>query len=578
MEECVGNHDDCSEQSATQDNSSRPARLLELKTIQRNNESGIRLIETVSGSSYQYACLSHRFDDAVKRHRTTAGNLSDFRQFINLEKLPKNWRDAISIARDLHIDYLWIDSVCIIQDGDGGDDLRRELAKMGFIYQKAHLTIAAISSPSSSGGCFIKDKWPDKCIRVSTTSNEEYLIGARILDQKGRPVSTDDVNDRYPVLSRGWVFQERLMSTRLLLCNYGEFAFECLKSSRCECESSLAPHLGKKSSWFTNLGFTQQRRLLLQDAQGALSQGERDAWKHNALNYWKTIVGTYMQLNLTHSSDVLPAIARCAQTLAPHLHLNYVAGMWKETLATDLLWYVMPLKAKVGPKPRPNDTTAPSWSWGSVSMGQAIFYIQCQSDRSWSKSSPLLQDAIKEIYCEPQPATNQFGKLEDAHLRLDAVLYPWYLRLFCNMAMGEVAPWRRKWVKDLYIERSAHSKNCTTNPPELALQGGVVELRLDGRLKDEELKPTPFKHCVGTQPHLCRLIQIYLLPVLHKESSPRTLDVFLLLNRILPVKNKTNCYRRIGLMKLTNEEGKTRTWDKIVDGRIKPQKEEFWLL
>ena len=106
MEECVKNHDDCSEQSATQDDRSRPARLLEPKTIQRNNKSGIRLIETVSGSSYQYACLSHRIDNAVKSHQMTAGNLSDFRQFINLEKLPKNWRDAVSICHDLQIDYL----------------------------------------------------------------------------------------------------------------------------------------------------------------------------------------------------------------------------------------------------------------------------------------------------------------------------------------------------------------------------------------------------------------------------------------------------------------------------------------
>ena len=126
-------------------------------------------------------------------------------------------------------------------------------------------------------------------------------------------------------------------------------------------------------------------------------------------------------------------------------------------------------------------------------------------------------------------------------------------------ASTRTATWRRKWVKDLYIERTAQSKNCATNPPELALHGAVVELRLDGRLGDEDLKLTPFKRCIGTQPHLCRLIPIYLLPVLHKEKPPlRTLDVFLLLSRTPPVKNETNCYRRIGLMKLTNEEG--RTW------------------
>ena len=227
---------------------------------------------------------------------------------------------------------------------------------MGFIYQKAHLTIAAISSPNSSRGCFIEDKWPDKCIRVSTSSAEEYLIG-----EKGHPVSMDDVNDRYPLLSRGWVSQERVLSMRLLLCNYGEFAFECLRPTCCECESSLAPHLGR-TGWTTNLNFTHRRRFILQDAHGAFSQGERDAWKDNALNYWKTIVGTYMRLSLTYSSDVLPAIAGCAQTWAPRLKSDYVAGMWEETLATDLLWYILPFKAKTGPKSRPNYTTAPSWS------------------------------------------------------------------------------------------------------------------------------------------------------------------------------------------------------------------------
>ena len=229
------------------------------------------------------------------------------------------------------------------------------------------------------------------------------------------------------------------MSTRLLLCNYGEFAFECLKSSRCECESTLAPHLGKQSRWATNLGFTQQRRLLLQDSQGAFNEGERLAWKDHALNYWKTIVGAYMQLNLTYSSDVLPAITGYAQILAPHINFTYVAGMWKETLATDLLWYIMPLKAKVGPRSRPTDTTAPSWSWASVSMGQAILYTQCLGDFSWPKSSALLHDMIKEVYCKPQLGTNSFGKLEDAYLKVDAVLYPWYLRLFCNIAMREIA-------------------------------------------------------------------------------------------------------------------------------------------
>ncbi len=151
MKECAQNHGACSEQSATQDDS-RPARLLDLKTIQRNNESGIKLVETVSGSSYRYACLSHRFDDAVKRHQTTTSNFSEAQQFINLENLPKNWRDAVSIARDLDIEYLWIDSVCIVQDS--AEDWYRVSVNMSRIYGNSFCNIAATSSADGAEGCF----------------------------------------------------------------------------------------------------------------------------------------------------------------------------------------------------------------------------------------------------------------------------------------------------------------------------------------------------------------------------------------------------------------------------------------
>jgi hypothetical protein len=96
------------------------------------------------------------------------GNLSKFLDFVNLEQFPANFRDAVSIARDLKIPYLWMDSLCIIQEGDGGTDLDREIAKMGAIYRNSRLNIAAVSSPDSSGGCFAKDQWPDICFSIST--------------------------------------------------------------------------------------------------------------------------------------------------------------------------------------------------------------------------------------------------------------------------------------------------------------------------------------------------------------------------------------------------------------------------
>jgi hypothetical protein len=580
MDKCLSSHEDCLKNITAHDDSSRPARLLDLSPIQRYSESGIRLIETASGRSYQYACLSHRWDNALKHYQTTIGNLSKFLDFLSLKELPANFRDAISIARDLNIQYLWIDSLCIVQYGDSGDDLRTELAKMGSIYQNSYLTIAIVSSPDSSKGCFIKDKWPDISFWVSNTS-EAHLLGARVLDKKGPLVLTDDVHDRYPLLTRAWVLQERLLSPRLLQCNYGEFAFECLESFHCECNSRLAPHPEKLPKWFANPWFARPRStfgrsILAQGAGTNWKLGARDSWKHQALEYWRTIIETYMELELSFPSDVLPAIAGCAQALALYLKFNYVAGMWKETLPTDLLWYVKPSKQGLVAKPRPKDSTAPSWSWASVSMRQTITHTSWKSIK-WLIRDAILRDAIKEVYCAPVSATNPFGKLKEAYLRLEGVLYPWYLRSFCLTTRRGMAGGGGHRKKDLHIKRQRRPIKCTTEMQELVLDGVAVEVYLDVHLGDEGLVTETFSHCIGDSLQRCGLSQIYLLHALHKDDLEKSIDVFLLLMRTPPADGKPNCYRRIGLMELTNEEADVRTWDDMIHGRLEPRQEEFWL-
>ena len=554
MAECLSGHENCSKNDATQDKHNRPARLLDLTPISREGELGIRLIETTQTGTYQYACLSHRWDTALKHHQTTQDNLTKALEFLHLRVQPKNFQDAVHIARQLNIQYLWIDSLCIIQGGNG-DDLRRELAKMAYIYRNARLTIAIVSSPDSSEGCFMHNKWPDTCLSITSSKNEHYLLGARILDKKGQSRSTSEVNAHYPLLNRAWVFQERLLSTRLLECNYGEFAFQCLESSRCECDSLIAPHIGRNSHRSRNSNLVHQRRLIVQGAQSLRKQGARDAWKHDVLNYWKNIIEVYMQLELSYPADVLPAIAGCAQVLAEHLKFRYVAGMWREMLATDLLWYVTPTKARETVKPRPKDSMAPSWSWASVAMGQSIAHVHWMGDRSLSMSDVLLRDAIKDIHCEPLSEVNPFGKLKSASLRLEAVLYPWYLHFFCRLYKQEMICAYRRSSKDLFIKRDRPDGfvDCRTEIQELDVQGKVIEISLDVRLGDEGLAVEPFSRCIKGPPNPCALAQIYLLHALHKENrSPRRMfDVFLILMRTAPVGDMSNCYRRIGLMKIS---------------------------
>ena len=245
--DCVGTHERCAIRSIPWTDDMRPARLLDVTVTDIHGNPSLRLIETVPGKPYTYVCLSHRWDEGIDPHKTTVENLAEKLTSIDLTNLPGNFRDAVDITREVDIPYLWIDSLCVVQEGDEGQDLEKEIAKMGYIYQNAHLVIAAVSSSNSNSGCFIQDQWPDVCLQLQDSDGGSHVIGARMLDRMGKALTISDVNDRYPLLTRAWVFQERLLSTRLVQCNYGEFQYACLESLTCECTAStLAPHPSTK--------------------------------------------------------------------------------------------------------------------------------------------------------------------------------------------------------------------------------------------------------------------------------------------------------------------------------------------
>jgi hypothetical protein len=61
------------------------------------------------------------------------------------------------------------------------------------------------------------------------------------------------------------------------------------------------------------------------------------SWKNDVVYYRRTLVQRYIQLAITELANLFPDIGRSAKVLAHHLQLSYVAGLWKETLSTDIL-------------------------------------------------------------------------------------------------------------------------------------------------------------------------------------------------------------------------------------------------
>ena len=177
-------------------------------------------------------CLSHCWgDDTSLLIKTLKDNIEDWKRRIPLAMLPQTFVDAVRITRDLKIRYLWVDSLCIIQDDP--QDWERESAEMASIYKNSYLTIAATASKDSSEGCFRSRKPFSVLLKpgVERTKPDPSQI---LL------VYPDSENTIYqymleaPLHARGWAFQEMFLSPRTLHFCEDQLFWQCLEQTATE--------------------------------------------------------------------------------------------------------------------------------------------------------------------------------------------------------------------------------------------------------------------------------------------------------------------------------------------------------
>ncbi len=101
------------------------------------------------GLKAEYIALSHCWGGKISPLLTTE-TLEPFQNRLSYAALPANFRDAIVITRELGIRYLWIDSLCILQDSK--QDWQQESKMMAAIYRDSTLTISAMASSGSTQG------------------------------------------------------------------------------------------------------------------------------------------------------------------------------------------------------------------------------------------------------------------------------------------------------------------------------------------------------------------------------------------------------------------------------------------
>lgn len=339
--------------------------------------------------------------------RSTADSLESG---IDISQLPKTFQDAISVTKDrLGISYLWIDSLCIYQDRDDLTDWTREAAQMHQVYGNAYCNISATGAENSSQGFFLPRE-------ADQLSHVEVDLALTIFDLKARSTKYamfefyywEKHLARVPLHHRGWVVQERLLAPRVVHFCKTQLFWECAELTACEAyPHGVSPVLEKNSKVHLKRlePSTEGKRLR--------EMGPHDSdSRFFAHQLWPRIVEIYTKCQLTNSADKLIALSGIAKRMRGILQDEYVVGMWRRYLESELLWSVSRHRQANGdPSTRPVVYRAPTFSWASI---EGVINPGTLSDKG-------LLYSVEDLCIEYQTDDNT-GLVKEGHVVLKGTL------------------------------------------------------------------------------------------------------------------------------------------------------------
>lgn len=361
-------HDSCRSSNAFV-----PSRLIEVNKL---------CLATHLPHGTKYAALSHTWglkqDRKVSMPVTTKKTLSDRLQGFEWTELTKTFQDAIRIAVALRIDYLWIDSLCIIQDDLG--DWAIESSQMSSIYGGAHIVISATRSAIGDDGIFHN--------RPAPIEVENVMVRPRLEHSIFTDPNASQFGDN-PLFSRGWCFQERLLARRVIHFSATELVWECNEDLQCECGT---------------IKFSGDRNFKMR-LGSILTQDDQP----KRFDIWAEIVRAYTSRDLTFETDRLPALSGTAHRFQTPYSGRYLGGLWESDLPGALLWIDTADPTK--PQFVVPSGTAPSWTWLSL-PGRRIF-------PKFREGLPHVMAQVRQVECHTT-TSDPYGQISGGHIVLEA--------------------------------------------------------------------------------------------------------------------------------------------------------------
>ena len=386
LSSCLQTHTQCDEKSQRV----MPSRVLDVGS---NHDCPHIRLQATGGQTGAYIALSYCWGTPTQP-KTTKDNLAMRESRIALEELPQTIQDAVKVTRNLGVQYLWVDALCIIQDDE--QDIRAQIGQMGNIYKNALLTISATSCRKVTSGFLHKRRLrqlPQFPIYLSKTQSGTV----RLATERGESLEHE------PLHLRGWATQEYCLSRRMLLFAGQEVLWRCATEPFLPIVKS---HLKYRAPL---------PNPLLEASSLPAHAAENGAWAQHEY-VWSTTVTNYSSCGLSEPVDRARALVGIAKELSALWNDAYLLGSWANTFIGNLHW----VRALVPSDPRWSRVSLrnvssgkrvvpalPSWSWLAL-QSPVLMFMNVDEDATvafpvrevpsmWTREDYVAQDVEVRI-------------------------------------------------------------------------------------------------------------------------------------------------------------------------------------
>ncbi|KAI0551675.1 heterokaryon incompatibility protein-domain-containing protein [Xylaria curta] len=321
-----------------------PKRLIQILQDDHGESTLWRLVCYPVSDATQYITLSHCWGS----YQPICLNKKTIYKFSNptsVSKLPTTYKHALAVAHELDIQYIWIDSLCILQDEDNKQDWEEQSELMGSIYSHAVCNIAATWASDGRDGLFsTNDPFGREVTRITLDWSSESTSYHQLWHED----SYHEDIIAAPLSQRGWVVQERYLSRRQVNFAKRQIYWECHELMASEQFPAGLPRLQGEMS-FPGFPFQLSKPCL----DGS-----------DIRRTWADLVNLYSRCRLTKESDKLVAISGLAREVGSITKDICIQGLWKKDFYQQLCWRAMSVKGLGSTTTERRN--APTWSWANI--------------------------------------------------------------------------------------------------------------------------------------------------------------------------------------------------------------------